>query len=235
LSVVTHEELSARLLLVEDDAVIREATQLSLERHGYDVTTADDGLEAIDVFEKVQPDAVLLDIMLPGLDGISVCRRLREASTVPIIMVSARSDALDVVLGLEAGADDYVTKPFDTQVLVARLRAVLRRAVIEPVPAAATQHSGVEVFGDLELDREALEVRRGGQQVQLTPTELRLLLEFANNPGVVLSRSTLLQRVWDYEWGGDGRLVDVHLQRLRTKIGADRIETVRGFGYKLRA
>ncbi|MBB6567404.1 DNA-binding response OmpR family regulator [Kribbella sandramycini] len=215
--------------------MIREATQLTLERHGYDVTTADDGLEAIERFEKVQPDVVMLDIMLPGLDGISVCRRIRETSTVPIVMVSARGDALDVVLGLEAGADDYVTKPFDTQVLVARLRAVLRRAVADPERPAPATGSGVESFGDLELDREALEVRRGGQTVQLTPTELKLLIEFANNPGVVLSRSTLLQRVWDYEWGGDGRLVDVHLQRLRTKIGADRIETVRGFGYKLRA
>ncbi|HEY0689464.1 MAG TPA: two-component system response regulator CseB [Kribbella sp.] len=221
--------------MVEDDAVIREATQLTLERHGYNVATVEDGLEAIESFEELRPDVVMLDIMLPGLDGISVCRRIREASTVPIVMVSARGDALDVVLGLEAGADDYVTKPFDTQVLVARLRAVLRRAV--PAPARPTPAMGatVESFGDLELDREALEVRRGGSTVQLTPTELKLLIEFANNPGVVLSRSTLLQRVWDYEWGGDGRLVDVHLQRLRTKIGADRIETVRGFGYKLRA
>jgi DNA-binding response OmpR family regulator len=221
--------------MVEDDAVIREATQLTLERHGYDVTTAEDGLEAIESFEKIHPDAVMLDIMLPGLDGISVCRRIRESSTVPIVMVSARGDALDVVLGLEAGADDYVTKPFDTQVLVARLRAVMRRAVVDPERPAASTGASVESFGDLELDREALEVRRGGSTVQLTPTELKLLIEFANNPGVVLSRSTLLQRVWDYEWGGDGRLVDVHLQRLRTKIGADRIETVRGFGYKLRA
>ncbi|WP_112247077.1 two-component system response regulator CseB [Kribbella monticola] len=229
------EEPAARILMVEDDAVIREATQLTLERHGYDVTTAEDGLEAIESFEKIHPDAVMLDIMLPGLDGISVCRRIRETSTVPIVMVSARGDALDVVLGLEAGADDYVTKPFDTQVLVARLRAVLRRAVADPERPAPSTGSTVESFGDLELDREALEVRRGGSTVQLTPTELKLLIEFANNPGVVLSRSTLLQRVWDYEWGGDGRLVDVHLQRLRTKIGADRIETVRGFGYKLRA
>ncbi|TDU88232.1 DNA-binding response OmpR family regulator [Kribbella voronezhensis] len=229
------EEPAARILMVEDDAVIREATQLTLERHGYDVTTAEDGLEAIESFEKIHPDAVMLDIMLPGLDGISVCRRIRETSTVPIVMVSARGDALDVVLGLEAGADDYVTKPFDTQVLVARLRAVLRRAVADPERPAPATGSTVESFGDLELDREALEVRRGGSTVQLTPTELKLLIEFANNPGVVLSRSTLLQRVWDYEWGGDGRLVDVHLQRLRTKIGADRIETVRGFGYKLRA
>lgn len=221
--------------MVEDDAVIREATQLTLERHGYDVTTAEDGLEAIESFEKIHPDAVMLDIMLPGLDGISVCRRIRETSTVPIVMVSARGDALDVVLGLEAGADDYVTKPFDTQVLVARLRAVMRRAVVDPERPAPSAGASIESFGDLELDREALEVRRGGSTVQLTPTELKLLIEFANNPGVVLSRSTLLQRVWDYEWGGDGRLVDVHLQRLRTKIGADRIETVRGFGYKLRA
>ncbi|MEV8373304.1 two-component system response regulator CseB [Kribbella sp. NPDC056861] len=229
------EEPAARILMVEDDAVIREATQLTLERHGYDVTTAEDGLEAIESFEKIHPDAVMLDIMLPGLDGISVCRRIRETSTVPIVMVSARGDALDVVLGLEAGADDYVTKPFDTQVLVARLRAVLRRAVSDPERPAQASGATVESFGDLELDREALEVRRAGTTVQLTPTELKLLIEFANNPGVVLSRSTLLQRVWDYEWGGDGRLVDVHLQRLRTKIGADRIETVRGFGYKLRA
>ena len=229
------EEPAARILMVEDDAVIREATQLTLERHGYDVTTAEDGLEAIESFEKLHPDAVMLDIMLPGLDGISVCRRIRESSTVPIVMVSARGDALDVVLGLEAGADDYVTKPFDTQVLVARLRAVMRRAVADPERSAPATGASIESFGDLELDREALEVRRAGSTVQLTPTELKLLIEFANNPGVVLSRSTLLQRVWDYEWGGDGRLVDVHLQRLRTKIGADRIETVRGFGYKLRA
>lgn len=228
------EESAARILLVEDDAVIREATQLTLERHGYDVSTAMDGLEALETFEKVHPDVVLLDIMLPGLDGISVCRRIRETSTVPIVMISARGDALDVVLGLEAGADDYVTKPFDTQVLVARLRAVLRRAEARPEhePSAARI---IESFGDLELDRVALEVRRNGATVQLTPTELKLLIEFANNPGVVLSRATLLQRVWDYDWGGDGRLVDVHLQRLRTKIGAERIETVRGFGYKLRA
>lgn len=229
------EEPAARILMVEDDAVIREATQLTLERHGYDVTTAEDGLEAIESFEKIHPDAVMLDIMLPGLDGISVCRRIRQTSLVPIVMVSARGDALDVVLGLEAGADDYVTKPFDTQVLVARLRAVMRRAINDPERPAPSAGASVESFGDLELDREALEVRRGGSTVQLTPTELKLLIEFANNPGVVLSRSTLLQRVWDYEWGGDGRLVDVHLQRLRTKIGADRIETVRGFGYKLRA
>jgi DNA-binding response OmpR family regulator len=232
---VVPEEPAARILMVEDDAVIREATQLTLERHGYDVTTAEDGLEAIESFEKIHPDAVMLDIMLPGLDGISVCRRIRETSLVPIVMVSARGDALDVVLGLEAGADDYVTKPFDTQVLVARLRAVMRRAVVDPERPSPATGAGIESFGDLELDREALEVRRGGSTVQLTPTELKLLIEFANNPGVVLSRSTLLQRVWDYEWGGDGRLVDVHLQRLRTKIGADRIETVRGFGYKLRA
>jgi DNA-binding response OmpR family regulator len=231
---VRSHQSTARVLMVEDDAVIREATQLALERHGYDVITAEDGLEAIECFEKSKPDAVLLDIMLPGLDGISVCRRIRETSMVPIVMVSARGDALDIVLGLEAGADDYVTKPFDIQVLVARLRAVLRRAVADPGRRAASPVVGVQRFGDLELDREALEVRRGGKPVQLTPTELKLLIEFANNPGVVLSRSVLLQRVWDYDWGGDGRLVDVHLQRLRTKIGADRIETVRGFGYKLR-
>ena len=225
--------------MVEDDAVIREATQLTLERHGYDVTTAEDGLEAIERFEKIHPDVVMLDIMLPGLDGISVCDLLGQIRKRPtntaVIILSSRDAEADRVAALEAGADDYVTKPFDTQVLVARLRAVMRRAVSDPERPTPAAGSGVESFGDLELDREALEVRRGGSTVQLTPTELKLLIEFANNPGVVLSRSTLLQRVWDYEWGGDGRLVDVHLQRLRTKIGADRIETVRGFGYKLRA
>ncbi|MET9968266.1 two-component system response regulator CseB [Streptomyces sp. NPDC006356] len=229
------------VLFVEDDDVIREATQLALERDGFAVTAMPDGVSGLEAFRTNRPDIALLDVMVPGMDGVSLCRRIRDESTVPVIMLSARADSIDVVLGLEAGADDYVTKPFDGAVLVARIRAVLRRfghasggerGVDEAGAAAA---GGVLAFGDLEVDTEGMEVRRGGRPVGLTPTEMRLLLEFSSAPGTVLSRDKLLERVWDYGWGGDTRVVDVHVQRLRQKIGQDRIETVRGFGYKLKA
>ncbi|MFC8915488.1 two-component system response regulator CseB [Streptomyces sp. NPDC047821] len=232
------------VLFVEDDDVIREATQLALERDGFAVTAMPDGLSGLESFRQRQPDIALLDVMLPGMDGVSLCRRIRDESTVPVIMLSARADSIDVVLGLEAGADDYVTKPFDGAVLVARIRAVLRRfghaggSAGGPGGADADRagqgQGGVLVFGDLEVDTDGMEVRKGGAPVALTPTEMRLLLEFSSAPGTVLSRDKLLERVWDYGWGGDTRVVDVHVQRLRTKIGQDRIETVRGFGYKLK-
>ncbi|MFE6742169.1 two-component system response regulator CseB [Streptomyces tubercidicus] len=230
------------VLFVEDDDVIREATQLALERDGFVVTAMPDGLAGLEAFRANRPDIALLDVMVPGLDGVSLCRRIRDESTVPVIMLSARADSIDVVLGLEAGADDYVTKPFDGAVLVARIRAVLRRFGHASGPerggaAAADADEPAEAvlrFGDLEVDTEGMEVRKGGRNVALTPTEMRLLLEFSNAPGTVLSRDRLLERVWDYGWGGDTRVVDVHVQRLRGKIGQDRIETVRGFGYKLR-
>ncbi|MGA5166478.1 MULTISPECIES: two-component system response regulator CseB [Streptomyces] len=231
------------VLFVEDDDVIREATQLALERDGFAVTAMPDGLSGLESFRSRQPDIALLDVMLPGMDGVSLCRRIRDESTVPVIMLSARADSIDVVLGLEAGADDYVTKPFDGAVLVARIRAVLRRFGHAGGPAggpggdgdrSGQDQGGVLVFGDLEVDTDGMEVRRGGVPVALTPTEMRLLLEFSSAPGTVLSRDKLLERVWDYGWGGDTRVVDVHVQRLRTKIGQDRIETVRGFGYKLK-
>lgn len=231
------------VLFVEDDDVIREATQLALERVGFTVTAVPDGLLGLEAFRADRPDIALLDVMVPGLDGVSLCRRIRDESTVPVIMLSARADAIDVVLGLEAGADDYVTKPFDGAVLVARIRAVLRRfghaagagGQSDGGAGAGAGADGVLVFGDVEIDTEGMEVRRSGAHVGLTPTEMRLLLEFSAAPGTVLSRDRLLERVWDYGWGGDTRVVDVHVQRLRTKIGQDRIETVRGFGYKLRA
>ncbi|MCA1219223.1 two-component system response regulator CseB [Streptomyces sp. 8L] len=234
------------VLFVEDDDVIREATQLALERDGFTVTAMPDGLSGLDAFRSDRPDIALLDVMVPGLDGVSLCRRIRDESTVPVIMLSARADSIDVVLGLEAGADDYVTKPFDGAVLVARIRAVLRRFghAAGARSAAADEPGGqrgeggrsaVLTFGDLEVDTEGMEVTRAGGPVSLTPTEMRLLLEFSASPGTVLSRDKLLERVWDYGWGGDTRVVDVHVQRLRTKIGQDRIETVRGFGYKLKA
>ncbi|QLE73317.1 response regulator transcription factor [Streptomyces rectiverticillatus] len=229
------------VLFVEDDDVIREATQLALERDGFEVTAVPDGLLGLEKFRARKPDIALLDVMVPGLDGVSLCRRIRDESTVPVIMLSARADSIDVVLGLEAGADDYVTKPFDGAVLVARIRAVLRRfghaggkngAAGADTPEEL--EGGVLRFGDLEVDTDGMEVRKGGAPVALTPTEMRLLLEFSAAPGTVLSRDRLLERVWDYGWGGDTRVVDVHVQRLRGKIGQDRIETVRGFGYKLR-
>jgi DNA-binding response OmpR family regulator len=220
-----------RVLLVEDDDVIREATQLALERNGFTVDVAADGLTGLDTFRERRPDVALLDIMLPGMNGVSLCRQIREESPTPVIMMSARADPVDVVLGLEAGADDYVTKPFDSTVLVARIRAVVRRMS----RAAPEPEVNGQAFGDLEVDRDALEIRLKGRPVELTPTELRLLLCFVDSPNTVLTRDVLLEQVWDYQWGGDSRVVDVHVQRLRAKIGQDLIETVRGFGYKLKS
>ncbi|MFD4658436.1 response regulator [Kitasatospora sp. NPDC058444] len=229
---------------------------MALERYGFPVTTAADGLEGLEAFHAVRPDLLLLDVMLPLLDGVGLCRRVREESQLPILMMSARTDPVDVVSGLEAGADDYVVKPFESAVLVARIRTVLRRIRIVPPPPDApeapqaspvtataptpapaptpTPTPSVRSFDGLQVDTESMEVRVDGRLVPLTPTELRLLLEFTAAPGIVLERSTLLERVWDYEWGADTRVVDVHVQRLRAKIGSGRIETVRGFGYKLR-
>ncbi|MEU9335600.1 two-component system response regulator CseB [Streptomyces sp. NPDC048290] len=231
------------LLLVEDDEVIRTSVTMALERYGYRVRAAADGLTGLEHFREHTPDLLLLDVMLPELDGIGLCRKVRETSQAPVLMMSARGDALDVVSGLEAGADDYVVKPVDMPVLVARIRALLRRATFTPAPgpvegerqAAADAASEDHLtFGDLTVDTRGLEVFRSGERIALAPTELRLLLEFAAHPGIVLDRQTLLRNVWDYGWDGDSRVVDLCVQRLRRKIGADRVETVRGFGYKLR-
>lgn len=210
-----------------------------------------DGLTGLELFREGRHDLLLLDVMLPALDGIGLCRRVRETSMDPILMMSARGDALYVVSALEAGADDYVVKPVDTAVLVARIRSLLRRATFnpaalhypptEPVGGAARQEDSGRpdehaplVFGDLTIDIVGLEVFRAGEPVALAPTELRLLLELAANPGVVLDRQMLLRNVWDYGWDGDSRVVDLCVHRLRKKIGAERIQTARGFGYKLR-
>ncbi|MFI8928222.1 two-component system response regulator CseB [Streptomyces sp. NPDC053474] len=225
---------SVRILLVEDDETIRRSVGMALERYGYQVAAAPDGLTGLEMFRDGRHDLLLLDVMLPFLDGIGLCRRIRETSQAPILMMSARGDALDVVAGLEAGADDYVVKPVDTTVLVARIRMLLRRATFTAPAPGTADDGGVLTFRDLTVDTRGLEVRVDGRPVALTPTELRLLLEFVAAPGIVLERQRLLRTVWDYGWEGDSRVVDLAVQRLRKKIGADHIETARGFGYKFR-
>jgi DNA-binding response OmpR family regulator len=224
--------VGTRILTVEDDERIRTAVKLALEDEGWKVDEAETGEAALEAFAQQPSDVVLIDIMLPDIDGFEVCRAIRRTSDVPIIMVTARDDTHDVVAGLEAGADDYLTKPFAPKELSARIRAMLRR-VRTMDPAAAHL-----VFGDLELVPEEGVVRRGGREVHLTKTEFRLLVELASSPGRVLSREVLLERVWGYGYFGDGRLVDVHIRRLRTKVEADaanprHVVTVRGLGYKL--
>ena len=222
---------SSRILLVEDDERIRTSTRLALEDEGYEIDEAPSGEVALERFAEEPADVVLIDLMLPGIDGFECCRQLRHSSTVPVIMVTARADTHDVVAGLEAGADDYVTKPFVATELSARIRALLRRA--RPADAPGTLS-----VGSVHIRPDEGTVRRGGQEIHCTRTEFRLLCELAANPGKVLSREQLLDRVWGYDYFGDGRLVDVHIRRLRTKIEDDpanpvHILTVRGMGYKL--
>jgi DNA-binding response OmpR family regulator len=224
------------LLSIEDDDQIRLALRLALEDEGYEVMEAADGRSGLERFAEREPDLVLLDLRLPDISGFEVCRTLRSRSIVPIIVVTAQADTYDMVAGLEAGADDYVRKPVVPKELAARIRALLRRVQLQEgrtsvTPAAAR-------FGDVELRREQGLVFRAGAEVSLTKTEFRLLCEFADHAGMVLSRDQLLERVWGYEYLGDSRLVDAHVRRLRVKIedkpdDPKLLLTVRGIGYRL--
>ncbi|MGW1677120.1 response regulator [Saccharopolyspora sp. NPDC002376] len=226
-----------RLLLVEDDAVLAEVLSQALRDLGHSATVTGSGEQALESLydNRISVDLVLLDVMLPGIDGFEVCRRIRAHHTIPVILLTARGDPIDVVAGLEGGADDYVVKPIEPRVLDARVKAVLRRST----PATPPELSPPALtLGDLAVDRRAWSVTNRGTEVHLTPTELRLLFEFIDHLGQLLSRRTLLQRVWDYGYSGDARLVDAAVARLRAKIEPDPanpilLRTVRGLGYRM--
>ena len=224
-----------RLLLVEDDEALAEAFFLALKGLGHQVVLAGTGEAALDVVlgRPHDVDLVLLDVMLPGIDGFEVCRRIRANSTLPIILLTARGDPVDVVVGLEGGADDYVVKPVEPRVIDARIKTILRR-----VSYSADRSDSTVTVGSLRIDPHAMVVKRDGEELNLTSTELRLLLEFVAHPGQVLTRQTLLKRVWDYGYVGDSRLVDAAVARLRAKIEDEPanpglLRTVRGLGYRL--
>ena len=225
--------MDEHVLLVEDDASIREITTLGLEQAGFRVTASGDGREGLLQFRQEAFDLVVLDVMLPTLDGFEVCREIRKESQTPIVMLTARADLHDVIVGLELGADDYVTKPFELPELVARIKAVLRRAAVDP-------GDRVLAVDGLEIDPGGFTVKRRGEEIALTATEFRLLLELARRPKQVFTRELLLELVWNYDYLGDSRLVDAAVQRLRAKIEADPkepklIRTVRGVGYRFDA
>ncbi|MEU8591969.1 response regulator transcription factor [Streptomyces sp. NPDC048664] len=223
-----------RVLIVEDDPDVRKAVELGLRHQGHEVSAAGSGEEGLEHLRSFHPDVVVLDLMLPGISGLDVCRRIRARDQVPIIMVTAKGDDVDVVVGLEAGADDYVVKPVQARVLDARIRAVLRR---QDAPVSAVVRPRTQTHGDLAIDRAGLQVTHHGEAVALAPSELRLLLTLSASPGQVFSRQQLLEAVWEHSYHGDIRLVDACVRRLRGKLGElsgdpRYIQTVRGFGYR---
>ena len=222
----------SHVLLIEDDPGVRGGLELALRHLGHEVQSTPDGEQGLAAVAAREPDVVVLDVMLPGIDGFEVCRRLRAFTVVPIIMLTARSDDFDIVVGLEAGADDYIVKPVQPRVLEARIRAVLRRTHAESPPRP------VQSYADVTIDRAGLVVTKSGRVVDLTPTEMRLLLVLSDHVGQVLSRERLLQAGWDQDYLGDSRLVDACMQRLRAKIedvpsAPVLLQTVRGFGYRM--
>ena len=220
---------AARVLVVDDDPSIRELASLYLEREGFQVSTAADGEEALEAVRQKSPSLVVLDLMLPKVDGLEVCRRLRRDSDIPILMLTARSDDVDKIVGLELGADDYLAKPFNPREMVARVRAVLRRY-------ASGQKTGpVLRAGDVTVDKQRREVRVADRPLTLRTKEFALLVAFLENAGFVLTREQLLDLVWGYEFYGETRTVDVHVQHLRQKLSGSgvTVQTIRGVGYKL--
>ena len=232
--------MGEKVLVVEDEPTLLETLEYNLARQGYEVHTATDGLRALEVARQEQPDAIVLDIMLPGLDGLEVCRILRQEMSVPILMLTARAEEVDKVVGLEVGADDYLTKPFSMRELLARVKALLRRVrLIREELATENGAVGREElnFRDLTIDLTRHEVLRQGEPLRLKPKEYELLVFLARNRGMVLSRDLILERVWGWDYDGGSRTVDVHMRWLREKIEPDpahpvRIVTVRGAGYR---
>ena len=225
------------VLIVEDEDSFVDALMLGLTREGFRVNVARDGAEALDLFDDVQPDLVLLDVMLPKVSGLDVCRELRSRSNVPIIMVTAKGAEIDTVVGLEVGADDYVTKPYRLRELVARIRAVLRRRSNEEVLVPAVAGDDVVEVGDVRVDHERHEVFIRGEETRLPLKEFELLALLLENAGRVLTRETLIDRVWGADYVGDTKTLDVHIKRLRSKVepqpaAPTRIVTIRGLGYK---
>jgi two-component system response regulator MtrA len=221
--------MNARILVVDDDTAISEMIGIVLRGEGYEPQFAADGADALNLFRSMRPDLVLLDLMLPGIDGIQVCSTIRAESGVPIIMLTAKGETTDVVKGLESGADDYVVKPFNPKELVARIKTRLRPVLPETTDTVA--------IGDLVIDVQGHEVRRGGEKISLTPLEFQLLLALAVKPQQVFTREMLLEQVWGYHYKADTRLVNVHVQRLRAKVEHDPdnpqiVMTVRGVGYR---
>jgi two-component system response regulator MtrA len=221
--------MSARILVVDDDTALAEMIGIVLRTEGFDTAFCADGALAVETFQREKPDLVLLDLMLPGMDGIEICSLIRQESGVPIIMLTAKSDTADIVGGLESGADDYIVKPFNPKELVARIRTRLR--------PATESTSDIVRIGDLTLDVAAHEVMRGSARISLTPLEFDLLLTLASKPQQVFTREMLLEQVWGYHYKADTRLVNVHVQRLRAKVELDPdnpriVMTVRGVGYR---
>lgn len=234
--------MSEKILVVEDEIALQETLAYNLKRQGYEVRTCGDGASALDEARSFKPDLVLLDVMLPGIDGFDVCRALRLEASTPVLMLTARDDEIDRVVGLEVGADDYMTKPFSMRELIARVKAMLRRVrmireEIQSETAAPPAISQVLAFGALELDLTKREIRLGGLALNVKPKEFELLVFLAQHHGQVVTRELILERVWDWNFIGDSRTVDVHVRWLREKIETDpsipvRLVTVRGAGYR---
>lgn len=230
--------MGERILIVEDDLTLQETLVYNLQKQGYQVLTSSNGNDAIEVIQKDVPDLILLDIMLPGMDGFEVCRKIRQNYTTPILMLTARDDEIDRVVGLEVGADDYLTKPFSMRELIARVKALLRRAhIIEESQRSRGSAKKTYTFENLTINQNRREVKISGEVVDFKPKEFELLLYFAENKGLVLSREQILEKVWGWDYFGDSRTVDVHVRWLREKIEEEpaspkRICTVRSAGYR---